>query len=126
MTTYSRRGSPPPARVVHTDRPKYTAEKIPAITPYLKKIGVYQWCTESEPEYDCTGYERLTVHSSRFRADNLEYNRELATQKRILQKVAFELYEHYRELRLKDIAFIMGYSIPMIARIMAWIPPEGY
>lgn len=128
---YSRRSSPYPKRVVEVTRPKYTAEGVPSITPLLVKLGLRAWCINSEPEVDCTGNLRLDGQNGRFKLRDPTKpekirNQELALHRRTLQKIAFELYEHYPELRLFDIGFIMGYSAVSVAHFMKWEPPEGY
>lgn len=128
---FQRRLDPAPERVIQTERPKYTATGLPAITPLLKKLGLVAWCTQSEPDLDCTGRKRLSRYNAHFlRADDSpsskRHNKQLADHRRALQKIAFELYDHYLELRVADIGFIMGYSSSFVDNIKKWIPPQGY
>lgn len=120
---YSRRTSPPPSRIEEATRPKYIIEGVPALTPLLLKIGVKQWCEQSEPDFDCTGGPRITWGNCRYRKNDRAYNLRLVKQRRTLQKIAFELYEHYQELRIADIGFIMGYPATMVGVFMKWMPP---
>lgn len=125
----------PQGRVEAATRLKYTVEGLPAITPRLKKMGLHAWCTTSDPDDDCTGYARfsrgngrirnLVKGSKTYKAD-LEHNMGVIYQRRILQKIALELWEHYLELPTQDIGFLLGYSPSAVRSILDWEPPEGY
>ena len=120
-------------RIVEATRPKYTADGLPAVTPLLAKIGVTKWCSTSDPEFDCTGSMRLTRSNCRLKKANGSFldpkvllaNKRLVKHRRVLQKVAFELWEHYPELRVADIGFIMGYQSSQVSAFMHFIPPQG-
>src|SRR5688572_9320129 len=70
----------------------YRARHLPAITPYLKRMGLHAWVTDSEARRDCTGREKIG-RGRRFglTAESLADDQALARQKRILQKVCYEL-----------------------------------
>lgn len=134
MTTtsiYKRLTDAPPKRIEEATRPKYSVTGAPIIGDRLRSMGLRQWCTKSEPDTDCTGNPHLMrggrmITRLPLTPAERSYNEGLVQHRRALQRIAIELYNHYRRLRVADIGFLMGYSSSAVNAFMYYKAPPGY